>query len=317
LPEARPAGTSVPPLERLASTDGAIDIEVLPEAGARLHRLRVLGHDLLRTPNDVRAHIREPVFWGAYPMAPWCNRLDPGAVDVAGRQVVLAANFQDGSAIHGRVFARAWRTTGAGRFETRGGRDGWPWPYEVTLEVGVGGPAERTEPATDANRDGRPIGRVTLRLALRNLATDRMPGGLGLHPWFRGPVEVRVPADAVYASNAPAPVTSQSVVGTAFDARSRPLAPGLDATWTRLTEPVVDLRWPTLGIAGTMRMHAPTILVCAASLAELDATAVEPQTHAPQGLRRLLLGQPDPMAWIEPGETLGLTVELDLREGTG
>ena len=35
---------------RLASTDRSIQVAVLPEFGARLHRLAVFGQDLLRTP---------------------------------------------------------------------------------------------------------------------------------------------------------------------------------------------------------------------------------------------------------------------------
>ena len=46
---------------------GAIELESsCPAMGAALHRLRVFGHDLLRTPDDPADHDRDdPFFWGA------------------------------------------------------------------------------------------------------------------------------------------------------------------------------------------------------------------------------------------------------------
>lgn len=45
-------------------------------------------------------------------------------------------------------------------------------------------------------------------------------------------------------------------------------------------------------------------------LAAFSAVAVEPQTHAPQGLRRLLNREPGAMAMIGPAESLRMGVEL-------
>ena len=92
---------------RLVTDD--LELVVLPELGARLHRLRVFGHDLLRTPDDADQHRVEPFWWGGYVMAPWCNRLEAVPVEVAGRTVALASNFPDGTAIHGQVYRQPWR----------------------------------------------------------------------------------------------------------------------------------------------------------------------------------------------------------------
>ena len=91
-----------PPALTFASSD--LEVVVLPALGGRLHRLRYRGHDLLRTPPNIDEHRRDPFFYGAYVMAPWCNRLAPGQLEVAGRTVDLPINFSDGSAIHGQVF---------------------------------------------------------------------------------------------------------------------------------------------------------------------------------------------------------------------
>jgi aldose 1-epimerase len=285
-------------VDRLVGPDGSVEVEVLPELGGRLHRIRFRGHDLLRTPAAPTVHAREPIFWGAYPMAPWCNRLTPGTYDVDRRRVTIRPNFTDGSALHGEVFDRAWRVVGSGRYAVRGGGNaGWPWPYEVRLAV-------------DARADA-----VAVTLELANLADERMPGGLGMHPWFRRPVVLAVRADAVYANNLE-PADEPTPVTSALDLRAlRPLPTGVDATWTGLREPVVELGWPDLALRATMRIDAPATLVCAASPREgdVEADAIEPQTHAPQGLRRLLNTLPDPLVWVAPGETLAMRIDLALR----
>src|SRR5215211_8030339 len=82
--------------------------------GARLHRLRAFGVDLMRTPHDLAEHHgADSWFWGGYAMAPWCNRLPAGASRLAGHDLRLAANFRDGTAIHGEVATVPWRVTDA------------------------------------------------------------------------------------------------------------------------------------------------------------------------------------------------------------
>jgi galactose mutarotase-like enzyme len=39
-------------MHELRLQEGPIEVVVVPEAGARLHRLRAFGEDLLRTPDD-------------------------------------------------------------------------------------------------------------------------------------------------------------------------------------------------------------------------------------------------------------------------
>jgi aldose 1-epimerase len=282
-------------VEELRFSSGAVEVTVLPEIGARLHRLRAFGHDLLHSPDDPATHRADPFFGGAYVMAPWCNRLDASPTDVGGRQVELEANFPDGTAIHGQVYARPWTRRDDGSLHVSAGGDGWPWQYEVTQRIAV---HEQT---------------VRIGLALRNGSAEPMPAGLGLHPWFRRPLSVAIRAAEVYPDNLVTGSASQPVSG-AWDLRAMgEMAPDLDATWVRLEEPPVELAWPEIGVAATMRLSAPTRCIVAASPAGRDAVAVEPQTHAPQGLRRLLSGQPDGLAWLAPGARLEVVVELALK----
>jgi aldose 1-epimerase len=268
---------------------------VLPNRGARLHRLQVLGHDLIRTPPDLAAYDREPFFWGSFVMAPWCNRIGTDPVTVGGRPIQLGSNFADGTAIHGEVLDRQWEILPDGAFRVEAGGDGWPWRYESTLQIAV---AEH---------------HLRVDIGLRNLSDDPMPAGLGIHPWFRRPVRVAIRAAAVFSPNADTPPDPRPVEGSLDLRRLQTMRPGLDATWTDLASPPVELAWPQLGIGATMRVTAPSLFIVAASPPGVDAIAVEPQTHAPQGLRRLLQGETGALALLPPGEAMSLKTELEFR----
>jgi aldose 1-epimerase len=277
--------------------DGEVEAVLLPEAGARLHRFSAFGHDLLRTPSDPAEHLRDPIAWGGYVMAPWCNRLAAVPTPVGRRTVRLASNFPDGSAIHGQVHAIPWTVTGSGTCSVRAGADGWPWPYEVTLS------------AIASNAW------LSLQWRLTNLADEPMPAGMGFHPWWRRPIQLHVGAGLAYASNI-APIPDPEPVTDALDLRTLAApADGLDGTWTDASPPPVALAWPELGVRATITTSASARYVAVATPPQLDAIAVEPQTHAPDGLRRLLDGRLDGLAWLPAGESLALDVEIRISRG--
>ncbi len=288
-------GHEGPTVDRLTSPDGSLEVEVLPELGARLHRLRAFGHDLLRTPPTPAVHLREGFFWGGYVMAPWCNRLATGALAVGSRTVDLPASFPDGTAIHGQVHLRPWQRLGPGDYRVDGGGDGWPWRYEVRSRITVAD------------------GAVGIELALANRSDDPMPAGIGLHPWFRRPLRLAIHAPRVHPSNLASEPRPEPVVGP-LDLRTLgDPAPGLDGTWTDPGDPAAELAWPDAGVRATLRVEATgPVFVVAATPPDIDAVAVEPETHAPQGLRRLLGGEPGGLAWLEPGSRLVLTIGLEI-----
>ena len=277
----------------LAIGDAPLRVELLPAIGGRLHRLRAFGHDLLRTPDDPSEHGRDPFVWGAFVMAPWCNRTAAVTTHVGPHLVDLPSNFPDGSAIHGQVYAAPWQVEGDGRLSVRGGGDGWPWPYECTLRVQV-------EDAV-----------LIIDLAMTNRAQTPMPGGIGLHPWFGGPLEVRFDAHEVVRSNTDSAAGLEAVTGQ-FDLREmRPMPEGLDAAWLAAGDPAFEIRWPRLGVRAAARVasDAPAWIV-AASPPGLDAVAIEPQTHAAYGLERFLAGEPGGLQPVSPSATLHLRIEL-------
>ena len=288
------------PAELVLRSD-ALEVVLLPELGGRLHRLRAFGTDLLRTPANPALHADDPFSWGAYVMAPWCNRVQSGPMRIAGKTVDLAPNFADGSAIHGQVYARPWREGADGSLHVvgGGGDDGWPWPYEVAASVSVDGPS------------------LTLDYRLVNRSDTSMPAGIGLHPWFRRPVAVRLPAELLYRANVRSEPEPEPVAGEHDLRVTREPVTNLDATWSGFTAPRVELAWPGDGIDAVIAVDAPHVLVAVATPAHTDAVAVEPQTHAPDGLRRLVNGEPDALTRVAPGETLRLTLRMTFDRAGG
>ena len=280
-------------VEEITWRTDELEVTVLPGLGCRLHRLRAFGVDLLRTPDTLHRHAEEPFFWGAYIMAPWTNRADPGPMMIAGRRVDLVPNFPDGTAIHGLVAEEAWERTAATRFRIEPAPDGWPWAHEVTATVELAG------------------SRLRLAYRLTNLADGPMPGGLGLHPWFRRPVEIALSAGSVHPDNGAREAQHVRPSGR-FALDGGPLPDGLDATWLDVEPKHVGLRWPELGLRARMTADAggTPVHVAVASPADVQAVAVEPVTHRPWALRRLADGEPG-MRLLAPGEAQELVLTLE------
>lgn len=283
-----------PAVEELAWASDELEVAVLPGIGCRLHRLRAFGRDVLRTPPDPATHVDDPFFWGAYVMAPWTNRASAAPMTVAGHRVDLPANFPDGTAIHGQVYAAPWQRTGDGAFAIRHPADAaWPWAYTVTAKVAVDGPR--------------------LRLAYRvlNDADAPMPAGIGLHAWLRRPLTLALTARAVDPANGEVDAADVAPTGRwALDGTAPP--GGVDATWLDVVPPRVELRWPDEGLRATVRATTGgrALHVAVANPEEPDATAVEPVTHRPWGLDRLARGEMAAMDVVAPGGSLALDLEL-------
>jgi aldose 1-epimerase len=283
-------------LAMLSTMSDDIELTVLPELGARLHRLSAFGQSLLRTPAGLRSHIHEPFYWGAYHMAPWCNRLSTSPMSFAGTPLELKPNFPDGTAIHGQVFTSRWRLLPSGEFITEGGGDDWPWRYSLTLEISVQGQ------------------QVELQNQLTNESASPMPAGLGIHPWFTEQLRLRVPSSHVFPSNGEIADVPQEASAHLDLREARQLDPDIDATWVELDEPYITLTWPDRGVEASIRVDTRCPVVVAASPEGLDAVAIEPQSHAPQGLRRLLQAEPYGLETLEPGEPLRFALRIDFRE---
>ncbi|MEP7360662.1 MAG: hypothetical protein ABI744_03695 [Chloroflexota bacterium] len=281
-------------IEQLTFASDDVQVIVLPELGARLHSLRFRGHELLRTPATLEEHRADPFFWGAYVMAPWCNRIKTGLARVGERIVDLPSNFADGSAMHGQVYVAPWQLEDD-ELSAIGGSEGWPWRYRTTLRVSVVGSV------------------VRLEQSLQNLDQAPMPGGVGIHPWFAGQPLAAIHSGLVYSTNSNTPAKPADVEGDLDLELLGPMAVGVDATWP--VEPsglVAELHWPDSGTHVEVHVESDAAFVVAANPGNRNAIALETQTHVPQGLRRLTNREPGALAMIAPDASLNLVTELRL-----
>jgi aldose 1-epimerase len=284
------------PIEQLKFASDDVEVVVLPELGARIHSLRFRGIELLRTPATLEQHRADPFFWGAYVMAPWCNRIAPGLTKVGERFVDLPSNFTDGSAIHGQVYIAPWQREGDDLVFT-GGSEGWPWRYGAMLRISVKGSTVRIEQS------------------LENLDQSPMPGGIGVHPWFAGQPLVAIHSGLVYSPNSNTPAKPADVAGDLDLELLGPMAVGVDATWPVAASGLVaELHWPDTGTHVEVHVESDAAFVVAANPGNRDAIALETQTHAPQGLRRLSNREPGALAMVAPDTSLRLTTELRISQ---
>ncbi|MBW4050520.1 MAG: aldose 1-epimerase [Proteobacteria bacterium] len=154
--------------ERISLADGELTLEVLPDLGAAVARLRHRGRDVLRpTPPGTR----DPFETAAFALVPFANRIADGRFRAGGREVRIERNAPgQAHPLHGHAWRRPWRVESAARdcavlaFEHP--PDSWPWHYAATQTLTL-------------HADS-----LEVILTLENLDSTPMPAGLGWHPYF-------------------------------------------------------------------------------------------------------------------------------------
>ena len=109
----------------------------------------------------------------SFVLLPYSNRIADARFTFDGKAYALVANTPEGHAIHGDVRKRPWRVTDVGptwvrlRFESQWFRDiAFPFPFHANLRYAVDGVGFRAD------------------LEIENAGTERMPAGMGHHPYF-------------------------------------------------------------------------------------------------------------------------------------
>lgn len=193
---------------------GTASASIHPAAGGRLGQLTVDAWTYLRGPEH--AHLGWSQ-WGAFPLLPWSNRIPDGRIRFEGRDLEVPPSWEDGSAIHGLAAAQRWEVVGSTIDTT-----------ELAIEVTAGsyrvGGRQRWSLSPTA---------LDLELEVVNLGDDRVPAGLGIHPWFRA-TTIAVPADRFWPGE-PLPIGLPQPVTDHEDLRVLRAAPPMDRTYTGLT----------------------------------------------------------------------------------
>ena len=230
---------------------GDVRVVVRPEHGGRIGSVSVGGRELL-----VTGHPLGPIYWGAYPMAPWAGRIRLGRFSFRGaeHQLPLAAPPH---ALHGVVFDRPWRVDGPDTISIDMDAR-WPYRGRVRQRFAVRGDGLHVEMTLEAD--------------------EPMPGVIGWHPWFRrslepdgAPVSLRLEA---------AEMLVRDEEGMPSGVRTAPSAGPWDDCFTGLrSDP--QLTWPGLRLTISSSCRWWVVYT------ERDySVCVEPQSGPPDAANR-------------------------------
>lgn len=171
------------PLLTLAG-DG-LDVEIAPEAGGRIARIRCDGIEQLVGHGDHDSVAA--ISWGSYPMVPWCGRIRDGRFVFDGQAYELPRNL-GGHAIHGVGYLLPWRVSEHS-------------PRHAVLELEL--PSDARWPFGGEARQKIALEGRRLVMELSVTAGARaMPATLGWHPWFLKPERLEFRPEAMYPRDA-------------------------------------------------------------------------------------------------------------------
>ena len=251
-------------------------------------------------------------------MAPWPNRVAGASFVFQGRTHALRPNFDDGSAIHGDACERPWRITDRTPvsatllLDSREHEDvSFPWGF---------GALARYEVTPDA---------LEIDLSVTNVGRERMPGGLGLHTFFRrrlwadaDEVCVRAPVGGRYPCERQIP--SGPAAGDGVSNALRELAPlgnpGLDDVFSAFSGEAV-IEWPASGVRLTMTCsdtldHLVVFTPRDDAGGALSWFCVEPTSMVNDGFNLMERAQTGTgVRVLEPGQTLESRVSMRIVRG--
>ncbi len=162
--------------EPLKLRAGPYAASVLPHAGARLASLTWSDGKrdldlLVPIPEGINFDSHQWPAGGAFPMAPYSNRLGGASFTWGERRIHLTPPPGATYALLGFAHRASWEVKSSAnadavlRYAHRAGHEGWPWPFELTMQVTL-------------DADG-----ATVRLCITNQSEETMPAGLGWHPY--------------------------------------------------------------------------------------------------------------------------------------
>ena len=159
-------------MHTISLSDGVAEVVIVPTLGAGLASYDLISHGrrepLLRPCRDLSR--ATPFDLANNLLVPWSNRISGGGFAFGGRFYPLQPNLADEPMpIHGIGFSSVWETVEASvvsaflTFNSDG-----PGPFKFVAAV----------------RYSLEQGALRVALKVTNLGTNKLPFGLGLHPWF-------------------------------------------------------------------------------------------------------------------------------------
>jgi aldose 1-epimerase len=278
--------------------------EIGPQGGAIL-ALAAGGVDLLRrTPAGREA---DPLAAACFPLVPFGNRVRANGFTFAGRRYTLIPNHRDRHYLHGDGWLSHWdaaeRTDDAVTLHLHQPAGRTPYCYTTEQRFVLGEDA------------------LAVTLAVRNTGADKLPFGLGLHPYFPLSPATTLRAAATCFWPEAEDLLPGSATGIAADrdfSRPRVLPQGWTNTgfggWDGRAEIVWPERRMALDIAAEAAFRVWFLFVSDPAREPgyaFDHFCFEPMTHAPDAHNAPDLGG---LAVLAPGEELRAGVTFRARD---
>lgn len=284
---------------------GELTLDVDPELGASVAGFQYGGVALMRpmqTPAGGREHALHS---GMFPMLPFANSLRDNRFEMDGRDYVVSPNMPGAQLnYHGSGWQRPWRVTEQA-------------PDRCTLVLGD------TEETAGYWFSGEqhfaltPTG-LDVQIAVTNRSAQRMPFGLGLHPWFprHGDARVTFRAGKALLEDVDHQALRLAPIATEQDfSEGREPPRGYQnrcyAGWTG----VARIDWQGLGLGLTIEAD-PVFehLMFHVPAHDTETFCLEPQSNRTSAFDGVGAGTPGPGVHIlAPGETLAGRVAFVVR----
>jgi aldose 1-epimerase len=262
---------------------GDATVRIYPDHGGRLGHITVRGEELLRGPDMENGAELGWGYWGCYALLPWSNRIPAGQFRFEGRDLAVPVSWSDGSAIHGLTADVPWRVEA---------RDDATVVEEIDVDTGPFRVRGRQRFEMTATH-------LDLRLEVMNAGDDRVPVGLGIHPWFMAG-QVSVPASETWPGDTPLPTGPARAVEPAEDLRSLRIPPPMDRCFTGLTATSATVP----GLTISWSDEVTQVIVYSESEGYV---CVEPVTMANDGFGLLDRGiDGHGVVALDPGQTFGV-----------
>lgn len=288
-------------------TAGDVRLVVAPHIGGSITEFSKAGQQLMHKASERALADLNPGGTSCFPMVPYCNRIQNGRFNYKGQAIELPSNFPpEAHSIHGLGWQEAWQvgaqkeTTDSLTLVFRHDGSVWPWAFE----------SEQVFQLSET--------KLVQTISVTNRASNTMPAGLGVHPYFS-----RDDATLFRASFAGEWETNDEKI----PAKLNKIPDGVDlwegkAVATRPVDNVytgrvgnLEIVWPgeRYAIAITPSDNLTNTVVYVP--VEYDFFCVEPVTHIPNALN--MQGIDTGMVDLDPGATLVSTIEFTIVERGG
>jgi aldose 1-epimerase len=281
---------------------GSLELDVAPARGGGIAAFNAAGRAVFAS----RQADPSPLGLACFVLLPFSNRIAFGRFTADGRDVELPRNHPADPghphALHGQAWQLPWTLVAATAASCHLCVDApagaWPWAW-------------RGEQWLSLDPQG-----FTHRIALTNLTGDRMPAGIGLHPWL--PHNAQTLFRSQHAGEWQ---TATDGLPIALQSRGEPVdwwhgepvgTRCVDTVYTgRSGSLMVD--WPDKGLALTIRPCDVLNFTVVYVPAGADHFCVEPVSHMTDAVNRGEPASVTGLRWLGAGETLAGHVRYDIR----